>query len=278
MALNPVAYTENVVRSFLRYQLTAYPFSDPRLHAQMRALLSLDETRRSPLLKGPYVSLSRPFREGACLIRRLRASCNAEVGHTTCVATSATIVDREDPGAAREFASRFFGVEPVSVATVGEDYEAEVWTVAPRVVPPPPTEDPASILARCVEAVEDEDGSGERVRVAWRALSGEELEEGDWPESLHAALSRNELVFRLNEELRSPRALEDLPEVIESSAERPATPPCARSRGGGAWRRRRRGRSWRASSSGWSIRGCWFQCASRGRRVGRFRTWRASTR
>ena len=65
MALIPVAYTENVVGSFLHYQLTAYPFSDPRLHAQMRALLSLDETRRSPLLKGPYVSLSRPFREGA---------------------------------------------------------------------------------------------------------------------------------------------------------------------------------------------------------------------
>ena len=57
MALNPIAYTEKVVRSFLRYQLTAYPFADPRLHAQMRALLSLDRTRRSPLLKGPYVSL-----------------------------------------------------------------------------------------------------------------------------------------------------------------------------------------------------------------------------
>ena len=65
MPLNPVAYTERIVKSFLRYQLTAYPFSDPRLHAQMRELLSLDETRRSPLLKGPYVSLSRPFREGA---------------------------------------------------------------------------------------------------------------------------------------------------------------------------------------------------------------------
>ena len=48
MALNPIAYTENVVRSFLRYR--------------MRRLLSLDETRQSPLLKGPYVSLSRPFR------------------------------------------------------------------------------------------------------------------------------------------------------------------------------------------------------------------------
>ena len=65
MALNPIAYTENVVRSFLRYQLTAYPFADPHLHAQMRELLSLDETRQSPLLKGPYVSLSRPFRQGA---------------------------------------------------------------------------------------------------------------------------------------------------------------------------------------------------------------------
>ena len=64
MALNPIAYTENVVRSFLRYQLTAYPFADPHLHAQMRELLSLDETRQSPLLKGPYVSLSRPFRQG----------------------------------------------------------------------------------------------------------------------------------------------------------------------------------------------------------------------
>ena len=38
MALNPIAYTETVVRSFLRYQLTAYPFSDQRLHQQMRTL------------------------------------------------------------------------------------------------------------------------------------------------------------------------------------------------------------------------------------------------
>ena len=67
MALNPIAYTENVVRSFLRYQLTAYPFADPGLHAQMRDLLFLDHTRQSPLLEGPYVSLSRPFRKGAAV-------------------------------------------------------------------------------------------------------------------------------------------------------------------------------------------------------------------
>jgi hypothetical protein len=67
VALNPIVFTEKVVRSFLRYQLTAYPFADTRLHAQMRRLLSLDETRESPLLKGPYLSLSRPFRQGALI-------------------------------------------------------------------------------------------------------------------------------------------------------------------------------------------------------------------
>jgi ATP-dependent helicase YprA (DUF1998 family) len=64
MALNPIAYTEKVVRSFLKYQLTAYPFSDPRLHEQMKRLLSLGEVRRTPLLKGPYISLSRSFKQG----------------------------------------------------------------------------------------------------------------------------------------------------------------------------------------------------------------------
>ena len=31
MALNPIVFTEKVVRSFLRYQLTAHPFADARL-------------------------------------------------------------------------------------------------------------------------------------------------------------------------------------------------------------------------------------------------------
>lgn len=64
MAINPISYTEKVVRSFLKYQLTAYPFSDPRLHEQMRALLNLDVVRQTPLLKGPYISLSRIFKQG----------------------------------------------------------------------------------------------------------------------------------------------------------------------------------------------------------------------
>ena len=440
MALNPIAYTENVVQSFLRYQLTAYSFTDPNLYAQMRDLLSLDETRQSPLFKGPYVSLSRPFRQGAaidrlvaekllhphlqqripnqithlyshqerairsmaggrttlvstgtgsgktecflypivsqcltlrdqaappgisavivypmnalaedqlmrlrgllagtgipfgiyvgktperetdvagvrlrpgssratyiarlkrarregsgetvypseevcsreimrtagrqprilltnvkqlellltrqqdiqlfsdarldylvfdeahtftgamgaetaCLIRRLRAFCNAETSHTVCVATSATIVDHDDPDAARNFASRFFGVSSDKVTTVGEDYAEEIWD-EPRFVPPEPGEDPEVILNRCVGAVEDEDRSGTGIRRTYRLLSGQNLGHGSWPEALHQALSRNDLVYGLNEELKTPRPLEELPETLEQRVGRPVT-------------------------------------------------------
>ena len=439
MALNPIAFTEKVVRSFLRYQLTAYPFADENLHAQMRQLLSLDQTRQSPLLKGPYVSLSRPFRKGmsidelitdgtlhphmrrriqeeithayghqeeairaisagrttlvstgtgsgktecflypivskclelrdtgepagisavivypmnalaedqlgrlrsllsgtgipfgmyigktperdnevtgvrlptgasradyeahlakvrgekrsesvhppeevcsreimrtagkqprilltnvkqlellltrqqdielfsdarldflvfdeahtftgargaetACLIRRLRAFCGQEEQETVCVATSATIVDKENPEAAREFAVRFFGVPKVDVTTVGETYEPEVWASG-RTTPPAPATDPALLLNKCVAAVEDE--TGDAVRAVYRDLAGDNLEYSpDWPLDLHAALSKNDLVFHLSESLVTPRALSELPGELEEKAGRPVS-------------------------------------------------------
>ena len=66
-SLNPITFTENVVEDFLRYQLTTYSFADPSLHRQMRQLLNLDQTRRTPLLAGPFISLSRSFRKGPTL-------------------------------------------------------------------------------------------------------------------------------------------------------------------------------------------------------------------
>ena len=424
MALNPIVFTEKVVRSFLRYQLTAYPFADERLHGQMRRLLSLDETRHSPLMKGPFISLSRPFLEGpavdalvregifhphmrqripadirhvyghqdeairaiharkttlvstgtgsgktecflypvisrclelrdaaapagisavivypmnalaedqlgrlrgllagtgipfgmyvgktpdreaevaglrlepgssradyfaalagqrhgesvhpaeeacsremmrtpgrqprilltnvkqlellltrqqdislfadarldflvfdeahtfsgahgaetACLIRRLRAFCGRDAQDTVCVATSATIVDRENPDAAREFASRFFGVDPRSVVTVGEAHEGHAWNET-RAVPPAPASDTATLLGDCVAAVELSDGGAE-VRRCYRRLAGRDLPDGPWDEALGQALVRNELVFRAAEMLAHPKALGDLP-------------------------------------------------------------------
>ncbi len=442
MALNPVAYTENVVKSFLRYQLAAYPFADPRLHQQMRELLSLDETRRSPLLKGPYVSLSRPFREGAsvaslvaegvfhpllreripdgithlyshqeravraiaegrttlvatgtgsgktecflypivsqclrlrddqapagisavivypmnalaedqlmrlrrllagtgipfglyvgktpereadvaghqlppgsskadyeaqlaraqregqgetvypaeeacsremlrkpgrqprilltnvkqlellltrqqdvelfagarldhlvfdeahtftgalgaetaCLVRRLRAFCGADAERTVCVATSATIADRQNPQAARHFAARFFGVAAADVATIEEDYEAEVWT-ASRATPSAPKKNASALLKDCVAAVEDE--TGQRVRKAYRALAGADLNGegagGEWFEALHKALAGNEIVYQLNQALEAPCSLENLPATLRPAIGRNVT-------------------------------------------------------
>lgn len=67
MAINPISFTEQVVSDFLRYQLTAYPFADEHLHSQMRQLLSISETMRSPLVKGPYISLSRGFKAGVAV-------------------------------------------------------------------------------------------------------------------------------------------------------------------------------------------------------------------
>jgi ATP-dependent helicase YprA (DUF1998 family) len=65
--LNPITYTEQVVSDFLRYQLSTYAFADAGLYQQMRELLNLEQTRNTPLMKGPYISLSRTFRQGATL-------------------------------------------------------------------------------------------------------------------------------------------------------------------------------------------------------------------
>ena len=85
--------------------------------------------------------------ETACLIRRLRSFCGRSAQDTVCVATSATIADKENPNAAREFASRFFGVNADTVTTVGEAYARELWATA-RTVPPAPSEEPAKGACR----------------------------------------------------------------------------------------------------------------------------------
>jgi ATP-dependent helicase YprA (DUF1998 family)/SOS-response transcriptional repressor LexA len=153
--------------------------------------------------------------ETACLVRRLRAFCGLEAQDTLCVATSATIVDKDNPDAAREFASRFFGVPPEEVVTVGETYEQEVWATD-RFVTAAPAEDPAVLLDACVRAVEigEPEVSAEVARV-YRRLTGRDLPAGDWQEALHAELSRAEIPFQLSELLGQPRALDELPAALE---------------------------------------------------------------
>jgi ATP-dependent helicase YprA (DUF1998 family) len=65
VAINPIQFTELVVDDFLHYQLTTYPLADTSLYQQLRDLLQLDTSRSTPLRKGPFISLSRPFKQGA---------------------------------------------------------------------------------------------------------------------------------------------------------------------------------------------------------------------
>ncbi|MDY0188746.1 MAG: DEAD/DEAH box helicase, partial [Syntrophus sp. (in: bacteria)] len=160
--------------------------------------------------------------ETACLIRRLRAFCGREARESVCIATSATIADQRNPDAARDFASRFFGVEKERVVTVSEAYQPEVWADK-RVTPPLPKKDAGLLLNECVQAVEEEHEEGSAVRAVYRILASSDLSAGNWSEALHAGLSKNEMVFRLTEVLESPRPLEELPVELEKKIGRCVT-------------------------------------------------------
>jgi len=62
---NPITYSNEVLKQFLRYQLTKYRFTDPDLAKQLRQLISYDHFERSKLLKGPYVSIEKQFKQGS---------------------------------------------------------------------------------------------------------------------------------------------------------------------------------------------------------------------
>jgi len=61
LTINPIQFAYEVNEQFLRYQLTAFPLSDPDLSEQAKKMLM---GRSSPLIKGPYVSLTRSYKPG----------------------------------------------------------------------------------------------------------------------------------------------------------------------------------------------------------------------
>jgi len=64
LTINPISFTQEVNKQFIRYQLTAFPLSDPDLSDQAKNMLSQSILKDSPLFKGPYLSLARTFAEG----------------------------------------------------------------------------------------------------------------------------------------------------------------------------------------------------------------------
>ena len=61
MTLNPLHFAHEVNLQYLRYQVTSARLSDPLLAKQLKDQLWKGD---SPLIKGPFVSLNRPFKEG----------------------------------------------------------------------------------------------------------------------------------------------------------------------------------------------------------------------
>lgn len=158
--------------------------------------------------------------ETACLVRRLRAFCGRGAGQTVCVATSATIVDRRDPDAARHFASRFFGVPESEVECVHEEYEPEPWPEG-RTTPPAP-DSPGEVLADVLAAVDAPDPEG-AVRAAWERLAGEPLGGGPWAEALHDALKKNDIAFQIRTLLVRPHPVKALLHLLGGLAKRPVS-------------------------------------------------------
>ncbi len=145
--------------------------------------------------------------ETACLIRRLRSFCGKGTTDTTCIATSATIVDPErgaDAGA--DFAARFFGVPPENVVMVQEEYEPDLWVEFRQVTTALPG-NPAQHLKDVLNAVEGGDKAGELVQAAFAAMTGNLIDANNWEQSLYEQLAANELVYQIAQSLETPRLL-----------------------------------------------------------------------
>lgn len=136
--------------------------------------------------------------ESACLLRRLKAFCGSQ-NHTVCIATSATIVDADNPEAARDFAARFFADDKDNVHCVTEQYQQDAWKASGKM--PVAPANPGALLQQCLLAVE-KDGNDDELAQLYRALAGRNVET-----TLHEALLLNPLAQLLSKQLRSPADL-----------------------------------------------------------------------
>jgi ATP-dependent helicase YprA (DUF1998 family) len=168
--------------------------------------------------------------ETATLIRRLRAYCGRTPEQTVCVATSATIADPErGPEAARDFASRFFGVQPSSVALVAEEYEPDVWASS-RTVPPQPQGDPSDVLADALKALSGVETNGQptpdqlsELQRVVHNVTGVAIDTSRWQEHLYDGIAGNEVAYQANDLLKAPQELDELAVALSRKSGRTVT-------------------------------------------------------
>ena len=155
--------------------------------------------------------------ETACLLRRLRSFCGKSAEETVCIATSATIADRNNPAPAVHFASRFFGVSKNKVAVVYEDYEPDLWAAKRKASPALPGNQVLQ-LRNVLEAIgnvdSDPPASLKLLKGTFQSLTGQALDISRWEDSLYERLSGNEVAYQIADALMRPRSLGDLVEDL----------------------------------------------------------------
>ncbi len=150
--------------------------------------------------------------EVACLIRRLRLLAKKQPNEVTCIGTSATLADPNDPegdndAVAKRFASRFFGVDETNVALVGESYVERQWP-GQRYQPAVSGGDGAARLSRILQAI-TEPADRSLLKTQVEELTGQGFEpRDDWRPALFEHLLNNEYVYQATQTLRHPQPLE----------------------------------------------------------------------
>lgn len=162
--------------------------------------------------------------ETACLLRRLRSFCGKSAEETVCIATSATIADRNNPAPAIHFASRFFGVAKERVTVVNEDYEPDLWAAKRKASPALPGNQVLQ-LRNVLEAIgnvdSDPPASLKLLKGTFQSLTGQALDISRWQDSLYERLSGNEVAFQIADALMRPRSMGDLVQDLAQRLGRP---------------------------------------------------------
>jgi len=147
--------------------------------------------------------------EVACLIRRVRALAGKTPDEVICIGTSATLSDpnkEDDAGAAKRFASRFFGVDEAKLDLVGEEYVSRVWPTD-RHRPAPPRGDGMERLSRLLRALNSPVDLRALAKIVEELTGALFRPSENWAEDLYDLLLRNEYVYQCTQVLAQPQEL-----------------------------------------------------------------------
>ena len=158
--------------------------------------------------------------EVSVLIRRIRAFCNKGPDDVICIGTSATIFDPVDGDeAARKFANRFFGVDPIQGRPGQRGVrDPDLGGIAHH----------AQIVGQLCqdlldEALEGLNGEGDPNKIASvvRRMSDQVIRtDENWRSSLYHALHLNAAVKAIYDTLDEPMALRDATKAVRERLER----------------------------------------------------------